>query len=214
MHVLGGIAEGHSEETHHHVDRVSEFSYTLAVLAKLPENEAKLLKDASALHDIGKLAIPDDILHKHGALSTREYKTIKTHATLGADMLRKSELPLFKTASIVAKQHHEKWDGTGYPSGIKGNHIHIYGRIVAIADVFDALLFKRSYKKRWRVEEVIVYIKDMKGKQFDPRLVDIFFENLDTFLDIYHLHVKKQDLQKHLNQKKERTIIDWLLKRG
>jgi len=213
MHVLGGIAEGHSEETHHHVDRVSEFTYNLAILSGIKEQEAKLLKDASALHDIGKLAIADSILHKHGALSAREYKVIKTHATLGADMLRRSELPLFKIAYIVAKQHHEKWDGSGYPMGIKGNNIHIYGRIVAIADVFDALLFKRSYKDRWTAEEVVVYMKDMSGKHFDPNLISIFFENLDIFLDIYHLHVEKQNLEEHLNAKKKRTIVDWLLRR-
>ncbi len=213
MQTLGGIAEGHSSETYHHVDRVSEFTYNLALLSGMPEEEAKLLKNASALHDIGKLAIPDNILHKHGALSTREYKIMKTHAALGAEMLRKSELPLFKVAAIVAKQHHEKWDGTGYPNGIKGDKIHLYGRIVAIADVFDALLFKRSYKERWSVEEVVVYIKDMRGEHFDPQLVDLFFENLDMFLGIYHLHVEKQNLEEHLNSKKKRTILDWLLKK-
>ena len=213
MHVLGGIAEGHSEETHSHVSRVSEFTYNLAILSGMDGNEAKLLKDASSLHDIGKLAIPDAILHKNGKLDSKEFKIMKNHAQLGADMLKSSDLPLFQAAYIVAKEHHEKFDGSGYPKGIKGSKIHIYGRIVAIADVFDALLFKRSYKNRWSPEEVLVYIKDMSGEHFDPELIKIFFENIDIFLNIYDINIQKQKLQEELNTKKRNSILNWLLKR-
>jgi len=212
MNVLGGIAEGHSKETHLHVKRVSEFTYMLSKLQGLDSKEAKLLKDASALHDIGKLGIRDNILHKNGTLSNSEYKEMQKHVELGASMLEHSSLPLFKVAKIVAEQHHEKWDGSGYPKKLKGEKIHIYGRIVAIADVFDALSFKRSYKDSWSPEEVLVYIKDMRGKHFDPHLIDLFFENIDGFLDIYNIHIEKNRLENSLNNKKRGRIMEWLLK--
>lgn len=212
IYALGGIAEGHSKETYEHVKRVTEFTYQLAILSGMQEEDALLLKDAAALHDIGKLAIPESILHKNGTLTAKEFKVMKTHAVQGAEMLRHSELPLFKAGYIVAKQHHEKWNGKGYPLGIKGVHIHIYGRIVAMADVFDALLFKRAYKDSWSVEDVLSFMREMSGVHFDPKLVEVFFENLDTFLDIYKLHVKKQDIRKKLQVKKKRSILDWLLK--
>lgn len=212
INALGGIAEGDSKETYEHVKRVEEFTYNLALLSGMKEKEALLLKNAAGLHDIGKIAIPNTILHKNGRLTPKELKVMRTHAMRGAEMLRQSELPFFKTAYIVAKQHHEKWDGTGYPLGIKGVHINIYGRIVAMADVFDALLFKRAYKDSWSVEDVLSFMKEMSGVHFDPKLVAVLFENLDTFLDIYQLHVKKQDIQNRLNSKKKHSIFDWLLK--
>ncbi len=213
MLVLGGIAEGHSSETHEHVKRVTEFTYKLAILYGMDEKEAKELKDASSLHDIGKLAIKDNLLHKEEALSKAEYKEIQRHAQLGVVMLEESKLPLFETAKIVAGQHHERYDGTGYPNRLKGKKIHIYGRIVALADVFDALSFKRSYKKGWTKEEVLVYIRDMRGKHFDPVLVDLFFDNLDDFLSIYDMHIEKNKLVEVLNTKKRNRVIEWFLRR-
>ena len=213
MLILGGIAEGHSTETHMHVKRVTEFTYKLARLYGMEEKEAKELKDASSLHDIGKLAIKDHILHKEDTLSKDEYKEMRKHAEYGVSMLEGSKLPLFETAKIVAAQHHEQYDGSGYPNRLKGEEIHIYGRIVALADVFDALSFRRSYKEGWSKEEVLVYIRDMRGKHFDPVLVDLFFDNLDDFLDIYDMHVEKNKLVSMLSVKKRNKFIEWLLRR-
>jgi putative two-component system response regulator len=207
MHVLGGIAEGHSKETHYHVQRVGEFSYHLAKLAGLHEKEARLLQDAATLHDIGKLAVDNAIVHKNGILTSKELKEMKKHPIYGAKMLQHSELPLFKTASIVALEHHEKWDGSGYPKGLKKGKIHIYGRIVAIADVFDALSFKRSYKDKWDIQEVLNFMQEMSGKHFDPNLIEIFFDNIDIFLNIYDEHH-----QKVVPQKGKKSLFGWLKK--
>jgi putative two-component system response regulator len=212
MQVLGGIAEGHSKETQQHVKRVSEFTYTLAKLYGIEEKEAKILKNAASLHDIGKIAVRDNILHKDGVLNKNEFVEMKKHAQMGADMLNHSELPLFKAATIVCLTHHEKWDGSGYPSSLKGESIHIYGRIVALADVFDALSFRRSYKHAWSQEEVLKFIKDMKGKHFDPKLVDIFFDNLEEFLKIYDFHKEIFKTQKKLSKNKKSKILQWLFK--
>jgi len=136
------------------------------------------------MHDIGKVAIPDSILNKPGRLDDEERKIMNTHAKLGYEMLKHSNRPLLKTAAIVAYEHHEKWDGTGYPNKIKGNDIHIYGRITAVADVFDALGSDRVYKKAWDDEKIFQLFKDEKGKHFDPKLIDIFFKHLEHFLTI------------------------------
>ena len=212
MKVLGTIAEGHSLETQSHVKRVSEFTYKLAILYGMDLEEAKVLKDASSLHDIGKLGIRDSILHKKASLSKSEYKEIQKHAGIGGEMLEHSSLPLFKVAKIVALQHHEKYDGSGYPNGLKGDNIHIYGRIVAIADVFDALSNSRTYKKGWSKEDIFIYFKEMRGKHFDPVLIDIFFNHIEDFLDIYHIQVRIGELEKSLNQKKRSKIMAWLLR--
>nr|WP_321266500.1 HD domain-containing phosphohydrolase [uncultured Sulfurimonas sp.] len=210
MYTLGSIAEGHSKETELHVQRVAEFSHKLALLYGMEEKEAAILKNASSLHDIGKIGVTDNILHKPSSLSNEEYKVMMHHTTLGSDMLSKSELPLFKVAAIVCIQHHEKYDGTGYPNGLKGEDIHIYGRIVAIADVFDALSFRRSYKDGWTQEKVLGYIKEMSGKHFDPKLVDIFFKNIEEFLKIYN-----QELEKTITEIPHKSnmdkVISWLL---
>ncbi|WP_373072389.1 HD-GYP domain-containing protein [Sulfurimonas sp.] len=196
MYTLGGIAEGHSIETQKHVRRVGEFAYKLGLLYGLKKYEAIRLKHAAYMHDIGKLSISDSILHKNGILNKKERKEMNKHAKAGADMLGKSELPLFKTASIVCEQHHEKYDGTGYPHGLKASDIHIYGRIVAIADVFDALLFRRSYKESWHIQKVLDHLKDMRGKHFDPKLIDLFFNNLEDFLEIYQIELEKVNLKR------------------
>lgn len=211
MHTLGGIAEGHSKETQLHVKRVSEFTYLLATLYGMKEQEAEIVKNASALHDIGKLGISDNILHKADILTNREFKEIQKHSAIGAEMLSHSQLPLFQTASIICAQHHEKYDGTGYPKKLRGEDIHIYGRIVAIADVFDALSFSRSYKKSWTQTEVLKYIKDMSGKNFDPQLIEIFFDNIDQFLSIYNMQLEKnKSVSKKASKKRMEKIVEWL----
>lgn len=182
---MGTIGESRSKETGNHVKRVAEYSYLLANLSgRLKEEECELLKQASPMHDIGKVAIPDSILHKAGKLNGLELELMKTHAIKGYDLLKGSDRPLLKMAAIVAKEHHEKWDGSGYPVGLKEEEISIYGRITAICDVFDALGSDRCYKKAWKDEEIFAFLENEKGKHFDPKLIDIFFANLDKFLNI------------------------------
>jgi hypothetical protein len=181
---MGAIGESRSKETGNHVKRVAEYSKLFALLSGLGEEKAELLKMASPMHDIGKVAIPDAILKKPGRLTEDEFEVMKTHANIGHDMLKYSDRDILKTASIVAKEHHERWDGKGYPKGLNAEEIHIYGRITAIADVFDALGSPRVYKEAWSDEKIFKLFKDERGKQFDPNLVDIFFTNLEQFLQI------------------------------
>ncbi|MAD41255.1 MAG: response regulator receiver protein [Arcobacter sp.] len=181
---MGSIGESRSEETGNHVKRVAEYSKILALKYGLSKNEAEMINQASPMHDIGKVAIADNILKKNGKLTDNEMIIMKKHSEIGYNLLKNSNRPLLKTAAIVAYEHHEKWDGTGYPRGIKGNDIHIYGRITAIADVFDALGSNRCYKKAWEDEKIFQLLKDESGKQFDPNLIKIFFDNVDKFLAI------------------------------
>jgi len=181
---MGSIGESRSKETGNHVKRVAEYSKILASAYGMDEKESELLKQASPMHDIGKIAIPDAILKKPGRFDENEREIMNTHAELGYHMIKQSTRPLLKTAAIVAYEHHEKYDGTGYPRGLKAEEIHIYGRITALADVFDALGSDRVYKKAWDDERVFKLIKEERGKHFDPRLVDIFFENLEEILEV------------------------------
>ncbi len=184
VQTVGTIGEFRSQETGMHVKRVSEYGYLFAKLIGMSEEEATLIKTASPLHDIGKIAIPDKILNKPAALTQNEFATIKKHSLLGYEMLKVSNRPIIKAAAIIAKEHHERWDGKGYPDGLKEDEIHIYGRIIAIADVFDALGTDRVYKKAWDVDEILAYMIDERGKQFDPILIDIFFKNIKKFIEI------------------------------
>ena len=181
---MGAIGETRSKETGLHVKRVAEYSYLLAKLCGLNEKDAEVLRLASPMHDIGKVGIPDNILNKPAKLTQEEFEHMKQHATLGYEMLKGSTRDILKTSAIVAHEHHEKWDGTGYPRGLKGEDIHIYGRITAIADVFDALGHDRCYKKSWELEKIHELFRDQKAKHFDPRLIDLFFAHQDKFLSI------------------------------
>ena len=181
---MGSIAETRSKETGNHVKRVAEYSKLFALYYGLDEDEAELLKQASPMHDIGKVGIPDSILNKPAKLDLKERKIIETHVQLGYDMMRDSTKPLLQMASIVAYEHHEKYNGKGYPQGLKGEEIHIYGRITAIADVFDALGSDRVYKSAWDDEKIFKLFREERGQHFDPKLIDIFFDNLDEFLKI------------------------------
>ena len=181
---MGEIGESRSQETGNHVKRVAEYSKILALAAGLPEEKAKILYMASPMHDIGKVAIPDNILKKPGKLTTEEFKIMKSHAEIGYQILKNSKRPILRAAAMVAYTHHEKWDGSGYPNGITGKDIHIFGRITAIADVFDALGSNRVYKKAWELEKILDLFKKERGKHFDPKLVDLFLKNLDEFLKI------------------------------
>ncbi len=181
---MGAIGESRSKETANHVKRVAEYSKLFALYYGLDEQEAELLKQASPMHDIGKIAIPDAILNKPAALTADEFEVMKEHAQIGYEMLKHSTRPLMKAAAIVAHEHHERFDGRGYPRGLKGYEIHIYGRITAIADVFDALGSKRVYKNAWKDEDIFPYIQERAETQFDPKLVEIFFEHLEEFVAI------------------------------
>jgi putative two-component system response regulator len=184
IYAMGEIGETRSKETGNHVKRVAKYSYELAILYGLSEDDAKKLQYASPMHDIGKVGIPDNILNKPGKLDSGEWKVMMTHASLGYDMLKSSSRPIIQAAAIVANQHHEKYDGSGYPNSLKGEEIHIYGRITAIADVFDALGSKRVYKDAWELDDIIELFKNERAKHFDPELVDLFLSNLSVFLDI------------------------------
>ncbi len=210
MYTLGGVAEGHSIETYAHVKRVTKFTYLLGTLYGLEKKEALLLRDASSLHDIGKISIRESILHKQGTLTKAEFNIMKKHVDFGVQMLEKSNLPLFKIATIAAGEHHEKYDGSGYPKGLKGERIHIYGRIVAIADVFDALSFKRAYKDSWTTEDILGYMRDMSGKHFDPYLIEIFFNNIEEFLKIYQINNSEIELNKKMKNTTKNKIMKWL----
>lgn len=181
---MGAIGESRSKETGNHVKRVAEYSRLLALYYGLSEEESEMLKQASPMHDIGKVAIPDAVLNKPGRFDEEERRIMDTHAALGYDMLKHSNRTLLEAAAIVAYEHHEKWNGTGYPRKLSGEEIHIYGRITALADVFDALGSDRVYKKAWDDEKIFNLFKEERGEHFDPKLVDIFFNHLDEFIAI------------------------------
>ncbi len=182
---LGKAGEFRDPETGGHIKRMSHYSWLLAKLYGLDEKESELILYASPLHDIGKIAIKDNILLKPGRFSEDEYKEMQKHAELGAQMLQGAQkYPVLNAGYVIALEHHEKYDGSGYPAGKKGDDIHLYARIVAIADVFDALSSKRCYKDAMPLEKVLEIMKKDTGSHFDPKLMELFFNNLDKFLEI------------------------------
>ena len=187
VYTMGAIGETRSKETGNHVKRVAEYSRCLAKYYGLNEEEINCLGQASPMHDIGKVATPDAILNKPGRLTIDEFEIMKQHAQTGYEMLKHSKRLILKSAAIVAHEHHEKYDGSGYPRGLKGEEIHIFGRITALADVFDALGSERVYKKAWSDEEIFAMFREESGKHFDPKLIDIFFNNVDDFVNIRNL---------------------------
>ena len=152
--------------------------------AGLDEKEANLVANASPMHDIGKVGIPDSILLKPGSLSDDEWVIMRSHSMIGHKVLAGSERSLLNAAAVISKEHHEKYDGTGYPRGLKGEEIPIEGRIVAVADVFDSLGSVRAYKEAWSHEKVLEYFDSQRGLHFDPVLVDILFEYIDEIIAI------------------------------
>ncbi len=168
-----------------HIQRVAQYATLLARLSKLPQKQINEIGLAAPLHDIGKIVIDQKILNKQDKLSDEEFNKIKVHPTVGYEIFKDSPRDLFQAASIIAHEHHEAFDGSGYPKGIKGNAIHIYGRIVAIADVFDVLTTKRVYKEAWSLEKAKEYIELESGGKFDPDLVEIFINHFDDFEKIY-----------------------------
>ena len=185
---LGRAGEYRDNETGLHVIRVSKYCKILALAYGLSEEHADYIMQASTMHDVGKIGISDNILLKPGKLTAEEYDIIKTHCRIGAEILDGSTSELMKIAQSIALYHHEKWDGTGYPDGLKGEAIPIEGRIVAICDVFDTLSSSRSYKVPWSLEKVKVFINEQSGIHFDPQLVISFNSVAPELLEILDMH--------------------------
>ncbi|MEX1029891.1 MAG: HD domain-containing phosphohydrolase [Paenibacillaceae bacterium] len=181
---MGEIGESRSKETGNHVKRVAEYSYIIALALGMNDEEAELLKLASPMHDIGKVAIPDSVLKKPGKLTDEEFDIMKSHTDIGYNLLRNSNRRILKTAAIVAYEHHEKWNGRGYPQGLKEQEIHIYGRITALADVFDALGSDRVYKQAWELDRILNLFKEESGQHFDPHVVDAFMKKLPDIIKV------------------------------
>ncbi|MDO4799546.1 MAG: HD domain-containing protein [Bacillota bacterium] len=188
IETLSEIVEGRSKETGGHIRRVAELSCFVAKLAGLSEEEIHLIRLASPMHDIGKIGISDAILLKEGPLTDEEFRTMESHTEIGHRMLVASERPIFQAASIIAYEHHEKWNGKGYPRGLREDAIHIYGRITAIADVFDALASQRSYKPAWEIPRIRALFEEESGKHFDPELTRRFLEHFDEAVAIWETY--------------------------
>ncbi|MGL1903438.1 MAG: DUF3369 domain-containing protein [Fibrobacterales bacterium] len=184
VYLLGEAVERRSEETGNHVRRVAHYSRLLATLRGLSSEQCEEIYMASPLHDLGKIAIPDAVLNKPGKLDAEEWLVMQKHAEYGHEMLRDSNNITLKAAAVIAYHHHEKWNGKGYPQQLSGEEIHMYGRITALADVFDALGSDRCYKDAWPLDAVLKLIRNEKGEHFDPDLVDLFLDNIDDFIDI------------------------------
>jgi HD-GYP domain-containing protein (c-di-GMP phosphodiesterase class II) len=171
---LGQAVESRDEETGEHIERIAHLCHRLALAAGLGANEAELLRRASAMHDVGKIAIPDDILRKPDSLTPEEREVMQRHTDVGGDLLAGSRSPVVRLGEVIARTHHEHWDGSGYPAGLAGDEIPLAGRITAICDVFDALVTARPYKPAWAVEDALDEIRALSGSQFDPGLVELF----------------------------------------
>jgi len=184
VRMLGEVVEFRSKETAFHVIRVSEIARLLGMAVGLDPVKVDELYYASPMHDVGKIGIPDSILLKPGKLTAEEMEIMRTHTEIGYNILRASNRKLLKTAATIAHEHHEYWDGSGYPQGLKGEEISIAGRIICLTDVFDALCSDRVYKESWEVDRVLEFLKSKRETMFDPGLVDIFFDNLDKIMDV------------------------------
>ena len=181
---LSEALEQRSTETGNHVKRVSHICYELAMGYGLSKREAELIRLAAPLHDVGKVGIPDAILNKPGPLTDEEWAIMQQHAEKGHLILKGSNRDIVNTGAIIALSHHERWDGTGYPKGLKGEEIPIAGRIAALADVYDALRHKRCYKEAWSLEDVVKEINAQQGKQFDPKLIEVFNQRVKEIEDV------------------------------
>lgn len=205
---LGAVIETRSHETANHVKRVAKVSEFLAREYGLSEREVMLLAAVSPMHDVGKIGIAEAILHKPGRLSEKEFEIMKYHTNIGYEILKNPEKEILSYAAFVALEHHEKWAGGGYPSGKSGQDIHVFARITAIADVYDALRSVRVYKEAWTREEASRFILSERGKFFEPKLVDIFMANLERIEAIRNATFEKElagfnELYQSLQEKTE-----------
>jgi putative two-component system response regulator len=185
---LGRAAEYRDNETGNHILRMSKISALLAERIGWASEDCELMLHASPMHDIGKIGIPDQILLKPGKLTPEEWEIMKTHVDIGADILSDSDTDLLVLGRSIALSHHEKWDGSGYPNGLAGEAIPMEGRIVAMADVFDALTSERPYKKAWPVEAAVDYMQNQAGAHFDPALLAVFMDALPEIMQIRAEH--------------------------
>jgi putative two-component system response regulator len=217
IHCLARAGEYRDDDTGHHVIRVGLYSAIIAMELGFPQPAVELLQQAAQLHDVGKIGIPDAILHKPGKLESHEFEIIKghcgigrhiinpltgeeserlsSHTIVGSNIMSSTSSPILKMASIIAGTHHEKWNGTGYPRGLSGNDIPIEGRIVAVADVFDALSSKRPYKDAFPLEKCLAIMKDGREKHFDPQVLDAFLRRIDDVLRIRDRYNGSEDPQ-------------------
>ncbi len=184
VHRLVFAAEYKDPETGSHIQRMSHYTALIAREYGWKETDCEMIRLASPMHDIGKIGIPDHILLKPGKLDDEEWHIMKTHTTIGSQILSNSNSPLLQMAQIIAASHHEKWNGGGYPNGLQGKDIPLFGRMTALTDVFDALTTKRPYKEAWSIEKAVEFIKTGQGKHFDPQLVGMFEKILPEFLEI------------------------------
>ncbi|MDP3670975.1 MAG: HD domain-containing phosphohydrolase [Telluria sp.] len=181
---LGDVVESRSNEAGNHVRRMAEVCKLLAQASGMPDDETTVLRHAAPMHDIGKVATPDAVLLKPGKLDAAEWEIMKQHPAVGLSILNGSTRPILKAAAVIAHQHHEKFDGSGYPQGLKGHQIHLYARIVAVADVFDALMHKRCYKEAWPVERTLAHLRELAGHHLDPVFVELLINNIDAALEV------------------------------
>jgi len=184
--VLGRTAEYKDPETASHIARVSHYSKLLAKKYGLDEETQEIIFYAAPFHDIGKVGIKDNILLKPGKLTDDEFDIMKTHSNIGYEILKDSQSKYLKMGATIAISHHEKFNGTGYPNKLKGSSIPIEGRIVAVADVFDALVSERPYKKSWSFDDALNLLQEESGKHFDPVIVSLFNENINEIKTIYN----------------------------
>jgi response regulator RpfG family c-di-GMP phosphodiesterase len=173
---LARAAEWRDEETGEHIERIGVLSERLGLAAGLSRAEAETLRHAAVLHDIGKIGVPDRVLQKPARLDDEEWGVMREHAAIGASMLAGSSSPLVQMAEVIARTHHERWDGSGYPAGLRGDQIPLVGRICALCDVFDALLSRRPYKEPWPLQDALDELLRQRGRHFDPWLTDLFLE--------------------------------------
>lgn len=190
---LAIVAEYKDTVTARHIERMSHYCAAIARGLSLPPGEVELIKHASRMHDLGKIAVPDVILRKPSSLDAQEWHVMRSHATIGAVILNNSTSELLRAGRVIALSHHERWDGMGYPSGLAGDEIPLWGRICAVADTFDAVTSERSYKPAYSNEVALQVLREGRGSQFDPRVVDVFFECLDEILEI---QTRNRDLPK------------------
>jgi response regulator RpfG family c-di-GMP phosphodiesterase len=177
---LGRAVESRDADTGTHVDRTSALCHRLALAVGMPPAEAELLRHAAVLHDVGKVGIPDRILRKPGRFDADERAVMETHTQIGADILAGSGSALIRLGAVIARSHHERWDGTGYPDGLRGEEIPLAARISTVCDVFDALLSIRPYKPAWPLRDALAELIAQRGRQFDPELVDAFVALVDS----------------------------------
>jgi len=179
------MAEYKDEATGTHLVRIADYSTEIAKALKLPKKDIYYLRYASPMHDIGKLVIPDAILKKESGLTPEEREIVKKHTTLGSEVFKGTRSPILKVAKLISLTHHERWDGTGYPQGLKGRQIPLFGRIIALADVFDALTTKRPYKEAYGFDEAIEMVKHESGTHFDPDIVNAFLKRKERIRMIW-----------------------------